>query len=727
MISFSSKILRIKHWRIGLKIKGAFFVLVLITLSTGVFSIVTLKNALKSLESINQELNPVIDHLTSFKDMIRDTRTFSTNWVYVPNYASDKEDLSAIHQESYPALRSELNGVEGFIEDEELKQLFAQTLEQSEQLLAVQAELMQSLQSFENYEDAFVKFLAEDQVENEIIPKSDTVDDNLNRIIIYLQNKSAGLTVEMRDAFALLQRTVWVSGLLGILFAVVISFWLSNLITTPLQRVLDNITRLSLGVIPEKTRVSSSDETGQITERLNKLIESFKQTADFADQIKSGDLDTAYQTLSDQDVLGQSLISMKENLKAALNETNAVALAVAEKGDLDQKLETANKEGAWFQLATSINDVLASILTPLRSIMSLLEELSHGDLTVRYEDEARGDIKKLTDSLNFALNNLNGLFSRIAQTTNTIDEATSEMLISGHEMNASTQEIAGAVAQISKGAHEQVSRVDESAKLVENILVSSREMSDRSQSINQAARKGVEDSEQGYQMIEKVELAMQEVNTFSDETNASMKVLLQRSNEIKQVLSVIGEIAAQTNLLALNAAIEAAQAGDAGRGFAVVAEEVRKLAEDSKQSANTIEKLIADVDEDTNKAASLMQQMNESISLGVDSSQEASAVFSEISTSSAQTLKYSEDILNSSQTQVEKIGEIVNITENIAIISEQTSAGTEEAASSASELSAGMNTYINESQTLNEISKKLKGDISQFQLNKQPHEKQVYE
>ena len=491
----------------------------------------------------------------------------------------------------------------------------------------------------------------------------------------------------------------------------------------PLYRMIKRVKLMSSGDISvdfnELKTAHRTDEIGSITNALISHMDFLKDTSNLVEEIKNGNLDYDFEAKSDEDVLGKSLSEMRDNLQTIIGETNNVVLLASDEGDLKARIESSDKFGIWKQLSESINDLLENVATPFYSINKILSAMAAGDLTLRYNEEAKGDIKRMTDNLNLALDNLDGLLNTIARNVDVIDSSSTEMQVTGEEMTANTSEIASAIGQMSHGAQSQLAKVDESSGLVEAILKASKGMVEKSESINQAAKRGAEISEKGIGIVDEMVRNMTEISDYSEKTNDSMNVLTDQSKEISRVLSVITEIASQTNLLALNAAIEAAQAGEAGRGFAVVAEEIRKLAEDSRKSAKEIEALVLDVQADTLEAATVIEHMRGIVKSGQSTSAQASESFREIFESSNNTLHHSEDILSAANSQISSINNVVTITESIVVIAEQTAAGTEEVASSATELSSGMTSFSEKSTYLARVAEEFKDGISMMKISGQ--------
>lgn len=300
-------------------------------------------------------------------------------------------------------------------------------------------------------------------------------------------------------------------------------------------------------------------------------------------------------------------------------------------------------------------------LNPLNRIEESMEKIASGDLGAELSLKGRDEIAKLSWSVNKTVGSLKELVSKIKVSYDSLYSeserisSTSEKVASNFEtakdsvenMNSEIQNISASVEETNASVEEIASTTQTTARTIQDISQQAQEISDR--------------AENGHKALESMMDDFSEIKTASKVSSESIGSLAESTANIGMIVSEIDKISEKTNLLALNAAIEAARAGEAGKGFAVVAEEIRGLAENSKQSTQKISKIIEDV-------AGKSSQVSEKASKSVKTIEKT---FSGVEKLSGELEKI-----------LEMVREISIRIESVAATSQEESASTEEMANS---------------------------------------------
>jgi methyl-accepting chemotaxis protein len=261
-----------------------------------------------------------------------------------------------------------------------------------------------------------------------------------------------------------------------------------------------------------------------------------------------------------------------------------------------------------------------------------------------------------------------------AKLNSNIEESSGDLQIT-KEISSS---ITAAIQEISAGASEEANSIQNiSHKIFEigEIVAATKYISNEVAEVTNEANNLTLSS---IKRFNELYAQMRTINNTVSSTSDTVTELGESINSINSMLSSIIQISEQTNLLALNATIEAARAGEAGRGFAVVADEVRKLAELSKENVESIDKIIREVNNRTNMALSEVNEGRAAVQAGEKLMEGMLISFNSMTTSSEKV----KDMIGLEDRNIEHIAdsfkEIQRQVENIASISEEHSASIEE-------------------------------------------------
>lgn len=280
---------------------------------------------------------------------------------------------------------------------------------------------------------------------------------------------------------------------------------------------------------------------------------------------------------------------------------------LAKKAELEHYGETTFLNSAIMAIVILVMTSLAGyglyimVTRPIRQLVKEVDVVADGDLTRKdLQVLANDEIGQLMTGFNHMKGNLRELIDRVSQNAQEITAQSEELYASTEEMSSQTEETTRLIDRVVEETVAQAKEATGSARSIAAADEGVGQIAGSIVSINDDVTKSLQLAENGGVTMEQ---AKQEVLALEKETRVtgeSIAALKLQSDEIALITEVIQSITDQTNLLALNAAIEAARAGEQGKGFAVVAEEVRKLAEQSKQSATRIAGLIESIQVQSN-------------------------------------------------------------------------------------------------------------------------------
>ncbi|MFJ5769147.1 methyl-accepting chemotaxis protein [Psychrobacillus sp. NPDC093180] len=463
----------------------------------------------------------------------------------------------------------------------------------------------------------------------------------------------------------------------------------------------------------------STPETLELMEKLNRKNVVYQDKVEEVIAAKQNKETTVNKLTSEVKTMNLDMLKILQEIEQFL------------KTDMEQTREDVNRTDANAKLLILLIGVVSIILglavsyfisksisKPVKKVTAGLSEIAIGNLAVepiliKNKDEV-GEMAKA----------FNTMSADLRQVVSSVRDSSMQLAANAEELSASSEESLASSQLVAKSAEEQmatseqqvrhmdssVNSMDELSQGIVQISVDNEEMLHAADDVTKLVKKGSE-------VVSDVAGQMNMIHTTFKDTTVIMQNMAKHSNEIQAVTSLITDISEQTNLLALNAAIEAARAGEYGKGFAVVAEEVRKLAEQSKNSASEIEKMIEMIQTASGDAVKAITVGGDKVEDGLSKTTESLQVFTEIESavgvvgSKIESVSASiEQIQAMAESVSEGALEVQRLATQVADGANDTSAATEEQLATNEEISSN-------AQVLADLAEKLQNNVRHFKLS----------
>jgi methyl-accepting chemotaxis protein len=304
----------------------------------------------------------------------------------------------------------------------------------------------------------------------------------------------------------------------------------------------------------------------------------------------------------------------------------------------------------------------AAMMVYLRNVADVAGNVATGDLTAVLAAQSERDL------LGSALSSMIGGLRAI---TREVKESVSVLASSASQILSSTTEVAASVSETAASVSETTTTVEEVKQASLLATQKAKYVSEASENVVQISRTGSKAVEQ---MVEKMNGIRHQMAFIAE----GVVQLSEQSQAIGDIIATVNDLAEQSNLLAVNAAIEAAKAGEHGKGFAVVAQEVRNLAEQSKQATAQVRSILNDIQKATSASVLATEQGSKTVDEGVRQSTEAGEAITTLARSITEAAQAASQIAASSQQQLVGMEQVISAMTSIKLATEQNVAGTKQ-------------------------------------------------
>jgi methyl-accepting chemotaxis protein len=359
-------------------------------------------------------------------------------------------------------------------------------------------------------------------------------------------------------------------------------------------------------------------------------------------------------TLGALAILALTGFIITRNIAIPLREITGIAGQIAV-GDLSVALSVTDRSDEIGILARTFSRMVDS----LKGMAAIADKIASGDLRVKVQPLSEKDI-------------MGNAFATMAAN---LRQQIQDLTESATTLGATAGELAASTTQLASSSTETAAAVSETTTTVEEVRQTAQVASEKAKAVSDSAQKAAQISKNGSKSIAEVVAGMTQIRQQMETIAAGMVRLSEQSQAIGQIVAAVDDLAAQSNLLAVNAAIEAARAGEHGKGFGVVAQEVKSLAEQSRQATNQVRTLLGEIQKATTASVMATEQGSKAVANGERQTAAAGEAIAALTGSVNEAAQAAMQIAASSQQQLAGVDQVSSAMENIKQASGQNVAG----------------------------------------------------
>ena len=391
----------------------------------------------------------------------------------------------------------------------------------------------------------------------------------------------------------------------------------------------------------EKARTISLQLQGQ---RFNRIVRRTSELGNHASMVAKSKAESAIEILA---IIGAATVVVAIFMSLLLDRMIALPIGIITRaadrlalGELEISLPQINSTDEVGALARSFRAMTES----WRDTARIAGRVAEGDLTVFLKPRSANDA--LASAFEQMVRNTAQITAEFKSAVSIVSTAVGDILVSVHQSTVGASQTAAAATQ--------------TTTTVEEVRQTSVIANQKAKQVSDSAQKTAQITQDGRKATEDVIEGMKRIREQMDSIAEAMIRLSEKSQSISEIITTVDDLAKQSNLLAVNASIEAAAAGEFGKGFGVVAQEVKNLAEQSKQSTAEVRHMLTEMQQATNAAAMATELGGKAVDSAIRQSQQAGKSISVLAGSVQESALAAKQIAVSNNQQLAGVDQVAH-------------------------------------------------------------------